>query len=242
LLKQLRSRESLYRILADRLREEILSARWSHGEQIPTEGELVTEYGVSRTTVRQALSLLEHEGFIVTRHGSGRFISRPASIVSAGIEQLQSLTVTITNHGRRPGMRFLAKEWREAANGDAKALEIAPGDRVLDVRRAITADGKIVAFSHDVIPAWLLPEDFDLRQLKGSIFSFLEERCKVYVKTARAEVHAMKGADTDWDLDRKEVLFVVLDQIHYGDAAQPALYSKTYFIEGRFNFTVVRTR
>ena len=46
---------SLYHQLATILREQILSGQYSPNDQLPTETELVAEYGVSRITVRQAL-------------------------------------------------------------------------------------------------------------------------------------------------------------------------------------------
>lgn len=241
-MPQLRPKLALYRILADRIRDEIVRGHWSHGEQIPTEGELVEEYGVSRATVRQALSLLEHEGYVVTRHGAGRFISRPDAIVAAGIEQLASMTRTIADQGRKPGMRFLDRSWRAASPQEADSLQVTNGSRVLAIKRAITADRKVVAFSHDVLPEHILPPDFILRELKGSIFEFLETRCQIVPKAASANIHAVRSDDTDWDADQPDALYVLLDQIHFSDTGAPILYSRTYFIQDRFNFTVVRTR
>ncbi|MCD8012745.1 MAG: substrate-binding domain-containing protein [Lachnospiraceae bacterium] len=67
--------EVKYRTLAETLRKEI-AIRGPLGDQkLPTEAELAHTYGVSRQTVRQALSLLLREGMIVKRQGSGTFIS-----------------------------------------------------------------------------------------------------------------------------------------------------------------------
>ena len=59
----------LFRQLADELRSEIRSGKRARGSKLPTESEFQTEYGVSRTTVRGALRLLETEGLVVTRKG-----------------------------------------------------------------------------------------------------------------------------------------------------------------------------
>lgn len=241
---QLRSKEPLYRLLADRLRDSILQGERKLGDQIPTEGELVEEYGVSRATVRQALSLLEHEGYLITKHGSGRFIARPSAIVAAGIEHLKSVTATIAEQGHKPGMRYSRRSWREATAEDAALLEVPEGSRLFAIEREFTADGEVVAFSHDVLPAGLLPSDFTPGEIKGSVFEFLEARCGITVKTAHATVHAMRDPDdaVGKGLVGKDPLFVLLDQTHFSDAGAPVLYSRTYFVEGRFSFTVVRTR
>lgn len=56
-------------VLADRLRELILSGQIQPGHSLPTERELVSESGLSRSSVREALRVLEVEGLIVTRAG-----------------------------------------------------------------------------------------------------------------------------------------------------------------------------
>lgn len=56
------------------LRERIESQRYAAGEMLPSEEELVRLFGVSRTTVRNALAALEQAGFIERRQGVGTFV------------------------------------------------------------------------------------------------------------------------------------------------------------------------
>ncbi|MEV6261227.1 winged helix-turn-helix domain-containing protein [Streptomyces sp. NPDC051784] len=64
-----------YQLVADALRREIRSGTRRPGERLPTQGELVDRFGVSRATVSQALSLLRKERLIVTRQGSGSVVA-----------------------------------------------------------------------------------------------------------------------------------------------------------------------
>ncbi|MGW4033049.1 GntR family transcriptional regulator [Streptomyces sp. NPDC004838] len=64
-----------YRRVADKLRKEINSKTYAPGERLPTQEALAGKYEVSRATVLQALDLLREEGLIVTRQGSGTFVS-----------------------------------------------------------------------------------------------------------------------------------------------------------------------
>jgi GntR family transcriptional repressor for pyruvate dehydrogenase complex len=52
------------------IRSAILQGKFQPGEQLPTENELVAQFGVSKHTVREALRTLEGMGFISVRRGA----------------------------------------------------------------------------------------------------------------------------------------------------------------------------
>jgi GntR family transcriptional regulator len=63
-----------YRQVADRLRPSIESGEWPAGHKLPSESELMEQFGVSRVTVRLAVGALRAEGLILTRQGRGSFV------------------------------------------------------------------------------------------------------------------------------------------------------------------------
>jgi DNA-binding FadR family transcriptional regulator len=67
-------------VLAEHLRERILGGDFQEGFQLPTERQLAESSGLSRTSVREALRILEIEGLIVTRpgRGGGSAVRRPS--------------------------------------------------------------------------------------------------------------------------------------------------------------------
>ncbi|MCU7820383.1 FadR/GntR family transcriptional regulator [Kitasatospora sp. DSM 101779] len=64
-------RRSVVDLLAHRLRQDILSGIHLPGALLPPERDLAAGYGVTRTTLKHALSRLEQAGLIITRHGIG---------------------------------------------------------------------------------------------------------------------------------------------------------------------------
>lgn len=54
--------------------EKIHGKMWKPGDKLPTEAEIMQEYGVSRTVVREAISRLQASGTVETRHGIGTFV------------------------------------------------------------------------------------------------------------------------------------------------------------------------
>lgn len=69
----------LAEIVSAQIRDEIRSGALKLGDRLPTEAELIIQLGVSRSTVREALMLLESDGFVSVRAGrhGGAYVTRP---------------------------------------------------------------------------------------------------------------------------------------------------------------------
>lgn len=59
----------------DRISGEIASGRLKPGERLPTEAEMMSAMGVSRTVVREAVAALKANGLVITRQGAGAFVA-----------------------------------------------------------------------------------------------------------------------------------------------------------------------
>lgn len=80
----------LYRQVADQMRALIERGELAHGSRLPAERELAQMFGVSRPTIREALIVLEVEGFIDIRMGSGIYVTaRPAPAADAPPEDFE---------------------------------------------------------------------------------------------------------------------------------------------------------
>jgi GntR family transcriptional regulator len=226
--------------LANDLRERLGRHEWHVGEQLPTEGALVSAYGVSRATVRQALKALEAEGLISTRQGRGSFVTE-RSMIRVGMEELKSITSTIAEMGHTPGMHYHHRVIRVASADEQAMFDLPVGAEVVDIRRRILADDITVAYSYDVLPRWAFPPTFRAEDLTGSVFAHLDKVGGAVPDWGLAKVHAVVSADVAWDDDSNEdQLFVLLDQLQYDRDNRPFMHTRSYFVEGRFNFTVVR--
>ena len=72
----------LYRHVADQMRSLIERGEFAVGEKLPAERDLAEMLSVSRPTVREALIVLEVEGFVQIRMGSGVYVLRRAEPVA----------------------------------------------------------------------------------------------------------------------------------------------------------------
>lgn len=91
-LRPLEARQSLTHECVRQLTAQITSGRLVPGARLPTEQEMITAMGVSRTVVREAVAALRAEGLVETRQGVGAFVAsnarRPFRIELDGLESI----------------------------------------------------------------------------------------------------------------------------------------------------------
>ena len=226
--------------VSEDLRSRLAAGDPPPGSRLPTESELSAEFKVSRPTVRAALRELEALGLVRTQHGVGTFVTDPPT-VRAGLERLDSITESIRSSGHQPGMVYVSRIVRPVLPEEAATMGV-PGDTLaLEVRRTILSDGEIVAYSYDLMPMTIFPEGFEPSELDGSIFGFFRTRLGLVQDDSIGDVHAVTSNHVGWGSEAAtHNLFVLLVQQHFDKADQLLLYSLTYFIEGRYSFTIVR--
>ncbi|GAA1175699.1 GntR family transcriptional regulator [Streptomyces rhizosphaericus] len=153
------SDRAVFRQIADALREAIDKGRFREGDKLPSETELVDHFGVSRMTVRNALSLLQQEGLAVSEHGKGVFVRprppvrRLASDRFARRHRDQgkaAFTVEAEAAGSRPEVDSLeVKEERPSPDISAR---LGSPRKVLARRRRYLLDGRPVEFATSYLP------------------------------------------------------------------------------------------
>lgn len=96
---------ALHRQLARRLREDIAKGLYKPGESIPTEQALMTQFGVSRITARQAVIALVNDGLLVRRQGKGSFVT--ATPVQHPLIDLRGFYDELVAGGVNPAIELL---------------------------------------------------------------------------------------------------------------------------------------
>ena len=119
-----------------------LTSGLSPGSPIQTERELCALYGVSRTTVRQALQQLVHEGYLYRRQGRGTFVAPPKLVQTI---QLHGHTEEMEAAGLRPGSRLLTASNVPAPPDVAAFFGLAAGGVVHRIVRLRLVDDQPIA-------------------------------------------------------------------------------------------------
>lgn len=91
------ARNPKHRELSQRLRADIAGGRYAVGARLPSEPQLVKQFGVSRPTVARALLDLQNEGLVERRAGSGTYVRNGASTAGVSTRQLGLLIPGLGN-------------------------------------------------------------------------------------------------------------------------------------------------
>jgi GntR family transcriptional regulator len=213
--------------IEDWLAGAIVAGRLAPGDRLPPEHELAAWLGVSRMTLRHALSELAQRGLVtrtVGRHG-GTFAAEPK--IEQDLTTLAGFSEQLRRHGMVAGARVLAATQQPAGPAAAAALELAEGAEVYDVRRLRLADGRPVVLEHSQFPARLFPGLLDGR-LDGSLYELLAERFGQRPHRARESFEpVIAGARECEALDVDEgAPLMRVERIAYSRAGRPLEYAR----------------
>src|SRR5437868_565556 len=119
-------RSSLRYQIADVLRERLLGGEFEAGARLPSEPELARSLGVSRSSLRGAIALLEADGVLTSQHGSGTYVSNRPPLRN-DLSRNFGVSEMIAATGLEPGT-VRRRAAREPAPPDvAAAFQIPPG-------------------------------------------------------------------------------------------------------------------
>ena len=136
-----------WRRIEQALRERIVTL--SPGEALPSDTDLCREFGVSRMTARNAMQRLADEGLVMRVPGRGSFVAEPPAHRRA--DRLLTFSREMERRGRHPSSKVLNREIRPSSQAEARALGLAQGEPVVELRRLRCADDEPIAIETAVL-------------------------------------------------------------------------------------------
>ena len=222
------------------LRERIVAQGLEPGDRLPSEPELARSLGVSRSSLREGIALLEEDGVVRRLHGSGTYVShRPG--VRNDLSRNFAVSSMIAAMGLEPGSVAEQCSPETAPPRVASALGVDAGTPVCALRRVRTAAGRRVVDSTDWCRTDVLPLEAMSALAGGSIYAALAERgLPVHHGVATIEPAVAKG-----DVARRlEVpagtLLMTLFQLDSTAEGTVVLVSQEHHLADAFEVTVYR--
>lgn len=209
---------ALYYQIIEHMKEQIEKGIWEPGLQIPVETDLAALYGVSRMTVRQAISRLVKNGYLVSRQGSGTFVTMRKFEINA----LKLVYPEI--FGRYHKLLSITEE--ETFPQVANALNLGEGEKVKKLYRLRYFQKVPAAIETAYFPVDLIPE-LDESELQNTLYEICE---KNNISLLRASVTVRPVSISDRECEYLEIpkgsLGLLLTRVVYSDNDQPTLFLK----------------
>ncbi len=172
---------SLYQDISNKMLSEIRSGRYALGDKLPSHTDLIEKYGVSLTTIRQAIADLEKRGVVRREHGRGCFVSLQPGVSSDRSPRLRTvglifertnkpadapaeehILLAFANACRERQIRLFSAETDFDSHRGGKAL--------METFDGIQLDG-VCVFLHEPIDAYKRVEIFG-REFRSSVVIF----------------------------------------------------------------------
>src|SRR5699024_10125319 len=118
----------------DGIRRLIESEELAPGDRLPSEAEFAERFGVGRTTIREAFRLLEQEGVVASRQGSGRFV-RDTSRLQRPLSKLEGVTDMLASRGLTVETHVVSVGVDEPTEEERTLLELEPSSSVVRLVR-----------------------------------------------------------------------------------------------------------
>ena len=212
--------------------------------RIPPETDLASDLGVSRTTIRDALSRLEHEGAIYRRQGAGTFVNEHGLRIKSRLENIWSYEELLENHGYEPSVRVLEVIEAPADLATADALSINPDDPVLVVEKLFLEDETPVVLTKNRIPVANLSSPPPTGDEHIPVYAYLDTHCNRKLTYYLSEIipvtlDADQAARLHVDPGTPAMSF---DEVGYDKDNEPILRATSFFRDDLLRFRLIRKR
>lgn len=227
----------LYYQVKTRLMEKITGGKWNPGHTIPTEIELMKQYGVSRTTVREAVSALVQEGYLVKRQGKGTFVRVPRLQESLG--RLTGFAEESTQHGYAPSAQLIGVTNDLAKDPEFEKLHLPGGDSWVKIERLRLASGEPIAIERSYWPKQIAEILCQENLEKAAYYSSLE-RNKIFLSYAEEDISAMNANKTDaaWLQVKVGSALIEMARLAYDTSEKLIEYTCTRYRGDRYKYHV----
>ena len=219
------------------LKPDIKEGRYVPGSFLPTESEMEAKYGVSRTTVRRAIGMLEQEGYLSVTQGRGTEVQDIST--SQHLNQITSFTETLRRRGYHVTTQGFAMEKIPAPAFVREIFPLKNGDLVYHIQRVQCADGKPVCILENYLMADLVPGFSMAESDCVSLYACLENQYGIILKNAVEHISAVSASFTQSQILRVPVNAPLLHskRITYTEQG-PFEYSSLYVVAERYEYQI----
>ena len=212
--------------------EEKLSELIAHcqvQDKLPTESELMKEYGVSRSMLREVLKSFEARGIIVSKQGSGRYVQNPdfvaqlndcwKGLLNAASDQLLDLldiravleinsTQTAINCATPEQLRYLAEQVERMKEKAAAGETFTEEDRKFHTMIFSSTGNSVMANLLNIF--WDLFGQSNIDPHHGDLISSANQHAKIFEAFAKKDSETVKNLLNEQFADARYLITLYL--------------------------------
>lgn len=237
-------------LLSHRVKEhivkEILVGKYKNLDRLPAEDTIAKELGVSRLTIRQALTNLAKEGLVIRKQGVGTIINPNVTSLLARLDYHMDCTQMLKNRNYEVEVVVKGISFVQASKKIADKLELPMGSQVCVISKIWYANGTPAIFIENAIPVNIFTDrDIIFEHQSESIIALIDKcttgeysydvislQCE-NIELLEQDVQNVFGLE-----DRSP--FLILNQVAYDRENTPLYHAKEYYRSGFVEFSLVR--
>lgn len=209
---------NIYNILVNKIENNEYQAN----DKLPSEKEIMSEYNVSRDTVRKSLNMLEQNGYIQKTKGKGSFVLDIGkfNFPVSGVVSFKEISAT-GKLGANVKTIVEGLDCITPKKNISRGLELAEEDKVWRVIRVRSIDDERVILDKDYIVQKFV-ENLTYDICKESLYSYIEGELGLKIAYAKKEITVQNATDEDkkyLDMKGFEMIVVVKSYTYLDDTS-----------------------
>ncbi|HEM4413468.1 TPA: GntR family transcriptional regulator [Streptococcus suis] len=226
--------KAAYITIHDKIKEQIDNGIWKIGQRLPSERDLADEFGVSRMTLRQGITLLVEEGILQRKVGSGTYVA--STRVQEKMRGTTSFTELVQLQGKTPSSKLLSYTRTKPNEKEVEQLALGKGEYVIRMERVRYADNVPVVYEVASIPERLI-KNVPKEDVTNHFFKTLIDngyRIGTSKQTIFARLANEKVAKY-LEISKNQAI-LALRQVSYLEDGQAFEYVNSQYVGERFEF------
>lgn len=167
----------VYYQIKQTIKNWILNKEFNSGEKIPSENELAEKFNVSRLTVRQAISQLVQEGFLISKRGDGTFVTTNDHLINSCSLEFTGFMDDLFYQISKSKTKTVKISKIPAPKIIKEKLELyeKQQEEIVQIKRVRSLEEKIFAYTINYIPLEVGTKIFEKDLYEKSLLQILEQ-------------------------------------------------------------------